>query len=122
MIQPIVILFLIIASIFALVHTVAVEASLYWHYWWFDIVMHFWGGLLIALGVVSITTFRCVTLRPTFSLVFGVVCVIAIGWEFFEWQVGLFNPAIHIPDTIYDVTMGLTGGLLGYLILKHLKI
>lgn len=122
MLQPVVILFLVIASMFAVVHTVAVEASLYWHYWWFDVVMHFWGGLLIALGVFSLTTFRRFSLKPTVWLVLGVASVIVLGWEFFEWQIGLFNPALHFPDAIYDVTLGLTGGLLGYIILKRFKI
>lgn len=122
MIQPVVILFVIVSTMFAATHWVAVEASLYWHYWWFDVVMHFWGGLLIALGVFALTTFRRITLKPTISLVLGTALVLVLGWEYFEWQVGLFNPDIHLPDAIYDITLGLTGGLLGYLILKRFKI
>ena len=46
-----VILFLLSALAFAVTHLVATAGSLYWYYWWFDIVMHFWGGLLLGLGV-----------------------------------------------------------------------
>jgi len=122
MIQPVVILFLVIAFIFAVIHVIAVEASLYWYYWWFDIVMHFWGGLLIALGVVSLTTFRRITITPSYTLVFCVSVVIVLSWEIFEWQVGLFDPELYFKDAIYDVTLGLAGGLLGYSILKRFKI
>jgi glycopeptide antibiotics resistance protein len=122
MIQPIVILFVIIAFIFAVVHAVAVAGSFYWHYWWFDIVMHFWGGLLIALGVVSLTTFRRISITPSYKLILGVTLFIVLAWEFFEWQVGLFVPALHLPDAIYDVTLGLSGGLLGYWVIRHFKI
>jgi hypothetical protein len=122
MIQPVVIFFIVAGSIFAAVHWVAVEASLYWHYWWFDILMHFWGGTLIALGVVSLTSFRSVKYVASYKLVFLVALVIVITWEFFEWQIGLFTPALQWPDALYDVMLGLTGGLLGYWALRGRKI
>ena len=122
MVQPVVIFFLFLASVFALVHWFAVGASLYWHFWWFDILMHFWGGILIALGVVALTTFRRITIKPSYGLVLAVSLFIVISWEFFEWQVGLFVPELHFPDAIYDVSLGIVGGLLGYWILRRFKI
>lgn len=43
MINGLVILFLVLATLFTLVHTVALAMSLYWYHWWFDVLMHFWG-------------------------------------------------------------------------------
>jgi hypothetical protein len=48
MIHPIVVFFLLMSSIFAGVHYAAMVANLYSYFWWFDIVMHFWGGLLLV--------------------------------------------------------------------------
>ena len=122
MVQPVVLLFLFLSTIFATVHWFAIEASLYWHFWWFDILMHFWGGILIALGIVAITTFRRITIKPSYGLVLIVSLVTVVSWEFFEWQVGLFDPELHFPDAMYDMILGVLGGLLGYLILKRFKI
>lgn len=122
MIQPIVILFVVLAGIFAAVHQFAVEASLYWYFWWFDILMHFWGGLLIALGIFALATFRRLTFKPTLSVVFVVAVGFVVSWEAFEWYVGLFNPALHLTDAVMDMFLGIAGALLGYLVLKRFKI
>lgn len=122
MIQPIVLLFLAVAGVFAVVHQFAVEASLYWYYWWFDILMHFWGGVLIAFGIYSLATFRRLTFKPTLSLVFVVAVGVVVLWEVFEWYVGLFDPALHLTDALTDMFLGITGALIGYLVLKRFKI
>jgi hypothetical protein len=122
MIQPIVIAFVFLALVFSLTHWIAVTTSLYWYYWWFDILMHFWGGLLIAFGIVSLTTFRSVRLRPTLRLIFGVSLLFVLAWEFFEWQVGLLDPQLHWLDSLSDISLGLLGGLTGYALFKRYKI
>jgi hypothetical protein len=120
MLQPIVLLFIPIALAFSLVHVFALETSLYWHYWWFDILMHFWGGLLIALGVVSLTSFRRVTFRPTYKLVFVVTTIMVLLWEVFEWQAGIIDPWLEWPDTLLDIVLGFAGSTLGFLLLKKI--
>jgi len=112
--------FLLSSIAFAVIHVVATVGSLYWYYWWFDIMMHFWGGLLIGLGVHALCRLNSVKLRPTFSLVFIVVAVAAISWELFEWFTGLYNPNSYVMDTLLDVALGFGGGLLAHFILSHL--
>lgn len=122
MIHPVVVLFVAIALIFACTHWIAIEAYLYWHYWWFDILMHFWGGFLIAFGVVSLTTFRRITIKPTYPVVFVIALMAVCTWELFEWNVGLMDPALHWQDALEDMFLGLLGSMLGLALLKSFDI
>lgn len=121
MIQPIVLIFLAISAFFAFVHFVAVETSLYWYYWWFDIVMHFWGGLLIALGVVSLSTFRRITFKPTFVSVTLVALVFVTVWELFEWKSGLYVLGFDLFDTSLDMFLGVSGAIIGQRLLRGVR-
>lgn len=122
MINGYVVIFLLLGSIFAFVHQIAVTASLYWYYWWFDIVMHFWGGLLIGLGVHAICTFSFIHLRPTFSLLLIMLVLATSAWEIFEWSAGLWNADTYVFDTTKDVILGFSGGLLAHLVLSRYTI
>jgi hypothetical protein len=113
-----VITFLFSAALFAAVHRFAVLTSLYWYYWWFDIVMHFWGGLLIGLGVHVFSGYSRFPIKPTFKSVVLILAVIIGAWELFEYIVGLSDPAIHLVDTVEDVLLGFSGGLLSHFLLK----
>ncbi|MCA9362105.1 hypothetical protein KC906_01900 [Candidatus Kaiserbacteria bacterium] len=122
MIHGIVIIFLLLATAFAAVHAFAVFASLYWYYWWFDIMMHFWGGTLLALGVFSLATFSRFHFTPTLKLMLGVLLCVTVCWEVFEWLVGLYDPETYLVDTAKDMVVGFSGGLLMYAMLRRYTI
>ena len=111
-------LFLIISAIFAAVHTVAIYASLYWYYSWFDIVMHFWGGILVALGVQALATLRIFPCKPTYVTTILILVFLMVVWEIFEYAVGLYDPATHVFDTMKDIVVGFLGGTIGYILLR----
>lgn len=113
-------LFLFIATLFAATHKIAVAASLYWYYSWFDIVMHFWGGLLIALGVRALTHLKLVKLQPTLFVTVAVLLALMISWEVFEFSVGLWDRETYVFDTAKDLLVGFSGGVIGFLLLKYL--
>jgi fatty-acid desaturase len=115
-----VLLFLLSSMAFAVVHLVATAGSLYWYYWWFDIMMHSWGGMLLGLGVHALCRLKSVPLRPTLSLVLGMITAAAITWELFEWITGLYNPVSYVADTALDVVLAFGGGLLAHFTLRHL--
>jgi hypothetical protein len=121
MIQPVVLIFLVISAFFAFVHFLAVEMSLYWYYWWFDILMHFWGGLLIALGVVVLSTFRKLSIKPTFGTVVLIALGFVIVWELFEWQAGLYAYGFDVYDTALDMFLGVTGAIIGQRLLRSVR-
>jgi fatty-acid desaturase len=113
---------LLLATAFALAHAFAVTVSLYWYYWWFDIVMHLWGGLLIALGIHALSSFRWFPFRPTTKTVLlGLLCI-TIGWEIFEWSVGLYDPNAYMTSTLKDLFFGFSGGLLAHAMLRSYRI
>lgn len=118
MIQPIVVLFILISAVFAIVHMFAVEASLYWYFWWFDIVMHSWGGVLITLGLFALGTFSRIRKQPSALFTLAVLLFVVTIWEVFEWRAGLFDPETHLVDTALDMILGTVAGLVTYVILK----
>ena len=120
--QTLVWIFLAISSVFAAVHNFAVVTSLYWYYSWFDIVMHFWGGILVVLGVYAMCSLKHVPLKPTTLIIFGTLITILISWEIFERAAGLYNPATYIYDVSKDLIVGLVGGLVGFLVAIRLRM
>lgn len=120
--QAIVWIFLVISASFAAVHNFAVTTSLYWYYSWFDILMHFWGGVLVVLGVYALCSLKHIPLKPTSIFIFSTLFILMISWEVFEWKIGLFDPERHLAETVKDLIMGFTGGLVGYLAALRLRM
>ena len=121
MLKPIVWLFLILATSFAILHVVAVRAALYWYYPWFDVIMHLYGGALIALGIFALCTFRSIRIKPSLTLLLSVLALFVLSWEIFEYAVGLYNPATYLYDVSKDLLSGLIGGLLGYALISKIR-
>ena len=113
-------LFLLSSTAFAAVHLIATAGSLYWYYWWLDVVMHFWGGVLLGAGVHALSRLKSFSFTPTLTLMLSVLITAAISWELFEWFTGLYNPASYLLDTTQDLLLGLGGRLLAHFILSHL--
>lgn len=117
-----VIIFLVLSIIFALVHIFAMKLSLYWFHWWFDILMHFWGGTLIGLGVHALATLPKISHFPTTKLVLIVLFVATVSWEIFERAAGLYDPATYVIDTSQDIILGFSGGLLAHFLLRAYRM
>jgi fatty-acid desaturase len=117
--KHLVFIFLFLSALFATTHWFAVEASLYWYLWWFDLVMHFWGGMMIALGVHMLSSFSIFPFRPVLPVILAVLLFVTGVWEVFEWSVGLFDPVSHFRDTSIDIIMGFGGGILAHLGLRR---
>ena len=120
--QAIVWIFLLTGSLFAAVHNFAVTTSLYWYYWWFDVVMHFWGGILVVVGVYALCSLKHVPLKPTSFIIFSTLTMVMVFWEIFEWKIGLSNLQYGLFDTVKDLLMGLSGGLVGYFTALRLRM
>ena len=92
----------------------------YWRIWWFDMPMHFAGGLWVGLSVLWFVflsgKFKGNIQQNALSIftvgVFSVL-TIAILWEVFEYIVQILFPRgtpYDILDTTIDIFWGLTGG------------
>lgn len=112
----IVVLSLVIAGL----HFTANMYYLYWAWWWFDILMHFLGGLFIGLSALWWLRFEVpISIRrffPKFLTTFTVVLIVGIVWEVFEYVVGAYGASNYVLDTTLDLVMDIAGMLAAYLV------
>jgi hypothetical protein len=123
MLQLTTILFLIAFSTLAVIHALALALSLYWHFWWFDIPMHMFGGVIVALGLFTLRDLRIISNRflkliPVLTFVF----IVALVWEGYELLIGIPMESDYAIDTLADLTMGLLGAIVGYVIGIKLRV
>ncbi len=95
-------------------HIVALQFFLYWMYSWFDIMMHFLGGLFVSLmtlwfffesGYVNI--YR--SIQNVVIIAGGSIVFIGIGWEILEVLAGIPIEENFISDTVTDLIMDVIG-------------
>lgn len=120
---------LILAALGGVLYYLAGLFYLYWTYWWYDVVMHFlvgttggfslyWG--FFYSGLVFPRPFKSRALSV--FLVFACVMTVAVGWEIFEYRNGITDSSEgYVLDTINDLILGGTGGMLAALIASRKK-
>jgi hypothetical protein len=117
----------LLALVVAVLHNVAISLSFYWLFPWFDIMMHFLGGLWSGLFIVWLVIWQ--KNNYDFSLkkylILGLAGALIIGtiWELFELVTKLtFLETNFITDTILDFIMDSIGGLIaGFYSFKKLS-
>lgn len=99
----------------------------YWYYsiWWFDMLMHFIGGVWLGLVFVWFFKKREVSLHLDFPLIFkSIAWVLLVGilWEVFEFYFINYvaGQSFDRADTISDLLLDLSGGILVVLYFSHL--
>jgi len=109
-------IFFPLALLFLGTHLVALHFSLYWFVWWFDILMHTWGGYLVVYGLMMVGTQGSGVLRLPRSLLFPTLLCVMVAWEVFEYMAGLTGTeANYVSDTAADFLCGTVGGMVAYL-------
>lgn len=113
-----------LALLIAALHFVASAYYLYWSVWWFDILMHFLGGLFIGASALWLFYFEVpapLRLRlSAFATAFAAVAAVGVSWEIFEKVVGAYQPENYTLDTTLDLAMDVVGMLAAYLIYTRL--
>lgn len=106
--------------IIAVLHYIATIYSFYWSIEWFDILMHFIGGLLMGLIAFWIfftsekVNYPKDNLLVIFFTVIGFALVIGLSWELWELFEGFSDVNIHKKDTILDVVMDTIGAICAF--------
>ena len=118
MVRIIVSTFFLSSIVFTATHIIAMSASLYWYLWWFDILMHTWGGVLIVHGLYTVYILGPEKKPPPFYLLLLALLVATVSWEIFERYFGLYNLVGYIADTTQDIFFAFTGGLLTHFFLR----
>jgi hypothetical protein len=100
-------------------HISAINNYLYWVYWWFDIMMHFLGGLWV--GVTFLWAYILVfrgdgsNQKKFFWMSFGVILLTIISWEVFELFIqNNISDRNFFADTSSDMLLGMVGGAVAY--------
>jgi uncharacterized membrane protein YwaF len=114
------ILFALALSVLGVTHVVATTFFLYWTYPWFDIPMHVLGGVVVALGFLTLFSRyvrgKC---KKGLLLTFAVVLTVGILWEIFEFVNRLRGPELdYAQDTTVDLAMDIIGGFMGYCVAR----
>lgn len=111
----------------------------YWNYWWFDMVMHFSGGVFVGLSVLYIYFHSGYVSPRHHQALFIILFALALGaligvlWEFFEFGIDLYTQKTingitvmnqKVGDTLSDLffdMFGAVSGSLAFLKLWHKK-
>ena len=103
-----------------LLHGIFTLIGFYERFWWFDIPMHFIGGVAIAIATYFLLQhFEQRNLMHINSKVLYFLIVIAIvglsasAWEIFEFYIDILAHAemqMSLKDTLKDIGVGLLGG------------
>jgi hypothetical protein len=118
----------VLVSLFLFSFFVAVPLRLYHSFAMLDVVLHFLGGLFIALLVLSYYNSEFKKLSQPFKLfaLLGLVAGIGVMWEFFEYILAVYFSEStsnylgfrvsfqgNMDDTMQDFLMDFFGGALG---------
>lgn len=108
----------------AVMHKLALSLSLYYTTSWYDVVMHFLGGFLIALLVIRLLFVEEIIsperqqLKQLFFITIPSVIVVGLVWELWELFVGFTDVINDRQDTIIDVIMDTIGAVVALLYFK----
>jgi len=112
----------LLATAVALLDYLGQIFRLYWALWWFDLVMHFLGGLVVGLFLAWLYVF-VLKKKPDGRLIWAsVVGVIIIGslWEIYEVFIGInVTHEPYVWDTTIDIILDITGAIIGSKYIKN---
>jgi hypothetical protein len=114
---------LLFGMTFAALHALAEYFSLYWHYWWLDMPMHVFGGIVVVFSLSALLRLSLFPSRLATPLVIGVaIAGVLIVWELFGiYRYGGFKPDFF-SDTTLDIVFGILGVLIGGYIVHALQV
>lgn len=104
---------LVSASVLAYLQHEALANLWYWHYPWFDTLMHFIGGLTVATFGIAL-----LAKRRAFVFIAGML-LIAVGWELFELAIHAEREANFAFDTSLDLLMDALGMTVAYVLARY---
>ncbi len=108
-------LLLLILSIFLLNY---LAMSFYWYssIWYFDMIMHFLGGIWLGLAFIWLFKIEKISFKLILKIILGVL-LISILWEVFEiiLDKNITGNSFNTLDTISDISFDLAGGFFAVL-------
>ncbi len=89
--------------------------------WWWDILLHFLGGLWV--GLAGAWVFSRIGIRLGLLQCIAIALAVGLAWELFEYIFGLIGSRFmsYEMDTIKDLCDDMLGGALAYVLLKRVR-
>lgn len=105
----------------SIVNFLAIKGLWYYLFWYFDMPMHFLGGVVVMYLLIYIFYSRISVQKSSnlFYLLAGVL-IVGLGWEVFEYfllNVYAGQP-FNIIDSTSDIFFDLAGGIWGLLYIR----
>lgn len=105
-------------------HIQGMASHLYMNYWFYDIILHFLGGVCVSLALFCIAKlFKISFILNNLWLLILSTFVIGFGWELFELAYGIsghdFGTREYNIDTVKDLIMDTLGGSLALYFYKN---
>jgi len=123
------ILIFFLVLVISILNKIGGDFFLYWKFWWYDIVMHFLGG--VAIGFIALWYYyfsgyiKKINKKIPFIYLYTFIVVfsVGIGWEVFEFLLEVDFSNNYIPDTSLDLIMDILGSVSSvWFFLKFIKI
>lgn len=110
------------AIFLCIVNFVAIKGLWYYLFWYFDMPMHFIGGMTVLFLIVYVF-YNQISKKssiPVYQLLLTVF-IIGFAWEVYEQIVSMYishNPQIYF-DSLSDLCFDLAGGIFGLLYIRQ---
>jgi len=112
----------------AVLNKIALNFFLYWRFWWFDILMHFLGGLWVGIIILWLYYYSGYIKRPieskkyVFWLSVISVIIVGLGWEIFEFIIEVDFSNNYVGDTLLDLIMDTIGAVVAFWVIIKARI
>lgn len=123
-------LVLAFSALLAGLHITGLQEGLLLRLWWYDIMLHTLGGIVIASAYLWVVRFSprlsFIPSPARFPHVFLFVFAVGVAWEVFEWLVGLYPTDIHATlhqlDTALDLAFDMGGATMAYMVFSRIML
>ena len=104
-------------------HLKGLNSEFYWLYWWYDIPMHIFGGVVVALVYAWLQTAFPKIPQLSWKNILMVIITIGVLWEIWELLVGdtAFSDNGYALDTIKDLVDDVIGACVVYFVIKKIS-
>lgn len=116
-----------LVALLGVLQQLAFAYFLYWRFPWYDILMHFLGGVVVGAVYLWVVRYELPAFfkkYETFLYVFAFSLLVGVVWEVFEYLVGIdreFTYSVRQVDTVIDLIMDVSGGTLSYIVFSRFK-
>lgn len=116
-----------LVAVLGILQQLAFAYYLYWRFPWYDILMHFLGGVVVGAAYLWVVRYELPAFFKKYEAylyVFIFALIVGVVWEVFEYLVGIdreFSRSMRQSDTVIDLIMDVLGATLSYVAFSRFK-